>query len=208
MVTLATVTPTHASVTHTWTFHKPALVCVCVCVCWKKERQKSQPLFRRLCPLGCVRAVWMCFELWHLNWGLRSCKLLGVGYYIVFLDRSNRFKRLLKISGDLRHEARLVRGPHRESQSSRDNCLRILSLLFLLWWIIMVMTLLITLLLPAWWSIAVITPFTNCQKMGNNQSIFNFLGIKDPVVIYVNLIIPNKNQNQLPVTPTNTCGVE
>lgn len=46
--------------------------------------------------------------------------------------------------------------------------------------------------------------FIDRQKMRYNQSFFNFLGIKDAAVIYVNLIILNNNQNELPATPIKT----
>lgn len=62
--------------------------------------------------------------------------------------------------------------------------------------IVKVMTrLLVSLFLPPCWSIQTHqTGFIDCQKIGYNQSFFNFLGkiSKDPLVLYANLIIVNK----------------
>ena len=57
-------------------------VCVCVCVCVKEKVscRKLWPVLHRACPLGCTGVVLMCFELWHLNLGLESHKLVGVDY--------------------------------------------------------------------------------------------------------------------------------
>lgn len=139
----------------------------------------------------------MYFELWHLNQGLKSQKLLCVDYCTDHSDRSDTFGRLLWTCGDHRRKAILVHW-------SRGVDEIIASETFII--------------IPPPVILEVVNPFVSVhvdqsqssdrfywlpERMKYNQSFFNFLRMQDPAVIYV-----NKKQNQLPDTPTNRGGVD